>query len=255
MWRNLKHLAGKIHSNTIAAPTVGTATITGVCCFAAGTPSGKKFRLHLKCGSAPEKVRLNNSPYVGQPELENDLEFELEDGVRRQGGVRIVWSVGGAGKTTTIKHVLDKLINEKKISGVVFVTPSADKDASAAEWVESATTDFFGPIITRRDKISDILGVDVEKPFVIVLDQVEGTAAHAKGFEELVRSLAYDSDACKSYISLVVTSDVHLAEEVYLWNGGTKISFLGAHMPWTNGVRRKPKSGSQSCSTWMKTEC
>ena len=232
MWGALRELAGKFQHRTIAAiSTVGTATLTGVCCFVAGTPCGKKVRLQFKCGSAPDKVKLNNSPYVGQPELESDLEFEIEDGVKRQGGVRIVWSVGGAGKTTTIKHVLDKLIKDQKISGVVYVTPSADKDASATEWLECATTDIFGPIITRKDKISDILGSKVDKPFVIVLDQVEGTASRAKGFEELVRALAYDSDACKAYISLVVTSDVHLAEEVYLWNGGTKISLLGSHMP------------------------
>ncbi|RYG99455.1 hypothetical protein EON65_50275 [archaeon] len=186
----------------------------------------------MKCTSAPQQIKLNDSPYIGQRELESDLTFEIEDGVKRQGGVRIVWSVGGAGKTTTIRHMLDKMINEKKISGAVYITPSLDKDASAVEWLENATKDIFGPIITRKDKISDILGCNVDKPFVIVFDQVEGTASRAKGFEELVRGLAYDSDSCKAYISLVVTSDVHLAEEVYLWNGGTKISFLGSHKPW-----------------------
>lgn len=233
MWGAMRELVGKFQHKTIAAiSTVGIATLTGVCCFVAGTPSGKKVRLQFKCGSVPDKVNLNNSPYVGrQPKLESDLKFEIEHGVELQGGVRVVWSVGGAGKTTTIKHVLDKLIKDKKISGVVYVTPSADKDVSAAEWLECATTDIFGPIITRKDKISDILGSKSDKPFVIVLDQVKGTASHMKGFERLVRVLAYDSDACKTYISLVVTSDAHLAKEVYLWNGGTKITFLGSHMP------------------------
>ncbi len=138
-----------------------------------------------------------------------------------------MWGDAGTGKTTTIKKTINELVAEGKIAGCVYVTPSAVESESTTDWLEAATTDMFGPIVPKTQKISKILGYDAQKPYVIVLDQIEGYESITAKLEALVRALAYDSDDCKAYICLVVTSDVHLAEEMYSWNGGTKISFLG----------------------------
>eukprot|EP00981_Chlorochromonas_danica_P012378 scaffold4867_cov161-Ochromonas_danica.AAC.6 len=47
-----------------------------------------------------------------------------------------------------------------------------------------------------------------------------------------VKTLAYDSDSCKSYIAILITTDYVRAMDAYEWNGGTKIAFLGQSKPW-----------------------
>lgn len=88
-------------------------------------------------------------------------------------------------------------------------------------------------LISSGEKLSSVVGYKTNKPYIIVLDQVEGSNALGSTMEKLGRGLAYDSADCKGYLTLLVASDVHLAEVVYTWNGGTKISFLGTHEPWT----------------------
>lgn len=144
----------------------------------------------------------------------------------------MLWSVAGAGKTTTVKKMINELIKENTIAGCIYLTPSPKDGETAYKWFQRETSDWFGPIIPEGQKLSSLLGYEQEKPFVIVLDQFEGSFAFVSKIEALVRWLAYDSSDCKTYITLAVTSDVHNAEALYALNGGTKISFLGTHNPW-----------------------
>lgn len=195
-------------------------------------PQLRAERLKYKFSSEVPDFSLHSLPYVPQSALVADLNFECTEGATELGGVRIVWAVSGAGKTTTIKRTLNNLLSSKEIAGFVYLTPPHDKRMSPAEWFRASLSDFGGPLLLPGEKLSDVLGYAKDKPVVIVFDQIEANFLIDEHFEQLIRSLAYDSDDCKSYIVLLATSDPDKAREIYQWNGGTKMSFLGRHFPW-----------------------
>jgi Cdc6-like AAA superfamily ATPase len=214
-----------------AITAVGVSTLAVFCI---DLPYAREKRLKFKFKTQIPEFKLNTLPYVSHKKLEEDLEFDLVNSIRAQAGVRIVWSVPGGGKTTTVTHVVNKLLKDGKIGGCIYMTPPADREERPAAWFSKNTSDLFGSILHKNEKLSTVLGFgdNDTKPFVIILDQIEGSFQFDENFEQLVRSLAYDSDRCKSYIVLVMTSDADKARDMYSWNGGTKISFLGASNPW-----------------------
>ena len=99
----------------------------------------------------------------------------------------MLWSVAGAGKTTTVKKMINELIKENTIAGCIYLTPSPEDEQTAYKWFQRETSDWFGPIVPEGQKLSSLLGYEQEKPFVIVLDQFEGSFAFVSKIEALVR--------------------------------------------------------------------
>eukprot|EP01033_Poteriospumella_lacustris_P018329 gene18329-13173_t len=64
--------------------------------------------------------------------------------------------------------------------------------------------------------------------------------------KHFVKTLAYDSDSCKSYIVILITTDYVRAVDAYEWNGRTKITFLGQSRPWDYRWTR------DEISTWLR---
>lgn len=91
---------------------IGIVAIGGICL---DLPWTRSKRLEWKFGKKVPEFELKTLPYVSQKDFEEDLEFDILESVVTQAGVRIVWCVPGAGKTTTVKHVVNRLFDSNKI--------------------------------------------------------------------------------------------------------------------------------------------
>lgn len=92
--------------------------------------------------------------------------------------------------------------------------------------------DWRGPLLLPHEKLSSLLGTSPSrrdsKPYVIILDQLDDPVPFDDKLKHFVKTLAHDSDSCKSYIVILITTDCVRAVDAYEWNGRTKITFLGA---------------------------
>jgi hypothetical protein len=140
------------------------------------------------------------------------------------GGVKIVWAPQGAGKTTTVRKVLMKMKELKKIRGCIVITPP-DSNAMPSVWLRSALHDSFGELLRTSEKLSHILPKSDGRPFVIVFDQVDDLP-YGEDMKRFMMSVAEDSYLTRSYVVLILTANAVNAKTMWEWNGHEKIVLM-----------------------------
>jgi hypothetical protein len=160
----------------------------------------------------------------------------------------MLWGPRGSGKTSCTLHVCNKLLQDKRISGVVrckcIPYYEIDNDAGTNWFNES----IGAPALKRGRQISNSLLPKTDKrtypeKIVFVFDQVDNiipcTASEAilKAFDTYITNLAEDAQFCDTYTILMCSRNPFIAERIIRLNGGSKISHIGPYAlqhKWTD---------------------
>lgn len=216
-----------------------------------GMEEARKLRFAHKFQSSVQPFNLKTLPYVPQPKLMEDIKGEIKATIQgEKAGVRILWGIPGSGKTTTTKAAMNELVAEKAIAGCIYISLNANREVGHAENFRRHLADWRGPLLLPHEKLSSLLGNSPSshdsKPYVIILDQMDDPVPFDDKLKQFVKTLAHDSDSCKSYIVILLTTDCVRAIDAYEWNGRTKITFLGRSKPWEYRWTR------DEISTWLR---
>jgi hypothetical protein len=173
----------------------------------------RKLRLRLKLSST--------DPFAGgnvSPSLAKRVESEVSDGL---GGVKVLWGPSGAGKTATVRAVLQQMQHNGRISGSAVITPPPPElGIRPAAWFSGG----LGGVLLPCEKLSDLLPQHLP-PFVIVIDQMEACPP-SESLRVMVKTLAEDSSLTLKYVVIIVTSDSAAALTMWEWNGRQKITLM-----------------------------
>ncbi|XVF78527.1 hypothetical protein PTKIN_Ptkin14bG0141000 [Pterospermum kingtungense] len=116
------------------------------------------------------KVKLPTEELAGATKVEEVYRYLMEDGVRKIG----VCGMGGVGKTTIMKHVHNKLLEETKFSKLIWTTVSQDfnirtlQERIACQLGEELNNN--EETTTRAAKLSEMLRK--QGRYVLILDDV-----------------------------------------------------------------------------------
>jgi hypothetical protein len=206
------------------------------------TPWARSRRIMNKATS-DIKLMAENFPFVMKEELAEDLTKAM---TVVRGGVNILWAPQGAGKTTTVQKVCEKLKKEGKILGAVIMQPPDGNADPPHKWFRMCLSDAFGALLLENEKLSDLMPYSKgHPPVVFVFDQMD----NVKTTDELkcfIKTLAEDSTLVKSYVVIVILHDADIAHSMREWNGRQKIVILSDHDVF------RYKWNENDISEWLK---
>lgn len=155
------------------------------------------------------------------------LEQDISDAVSSR-GLQVLWLPGGAGKSAAVRHVLRKLQNEKRIGGVLDVTPSPRVAAEVEPCLEE---DLFGVKFGSKNKnLASFLPETFQQnnKLVVFIDQFD-SLKKTPGLETFITGLVADSAFSHKFVVIAAISDPQLAQSVLGWNGGGQIGSVGGY--------------------------
>ena len=188
--------------------------------FLGNTVNFRSLRLRALLGNPLIEFNPIGAPFLPKASFVSDIEKTI----MTSGGVKIVWAPQGAGKTTTVRKVLIKMKELKKIRGCLVITPP-DSNAMPSVWFRSALHDSFGELLQTNEKLSQILPKSDGRPFVFVFDQVDGVP-YDEDMKRFIMSIADDSSLTRSYVVLILTANAVNAKTMWEWNGHEKIVLM-----------------------------
>lgn len=172
--------------------------------------------------------------YISHKKFEEIIEANA---VHEMRGVRIILAPPGSGKTTIVRHTLQRLYTEKKISGAVVLHNYMTLDKYLNPWIMktlgSSSVDHTVNSILPKIHCSKVPNETI--PYVIVFDQFDdlllrSTPNELKAF---FCSLAQDSVMNRKYTVLLLMKEKESAKLAHSWNDNTKIVFSSnLHLPW-----------------------
>lgn len=177
---------------------------------------GRSIRLRYKA-SNPTMEMDCDFPFVMKTTLEADLHRIL---TKPDGGVKIIWTPQGGGKTITTLKVCNELLKTKKIGGILVFRPPKN-GGDFVNWFTQQTRDCFSPLLKPEEPLSLLLPKS-DKPVVVIIDQIDNAMLNENA-ERAIRCMAEDSTLSKSYIVLVLTHNASNAYRMREWNGRQKI--------------------------------
>ena len=183
---------------------------------------GRKKLLALRFSRTitPFKLREDHL-YVEQSNLAADIRSAVTS---RTFGAKIIYTPPGGGKSTTAKRVIRQLVDQGLVSGVALIKPPSNVDISKpSAWFRSELACFGLETIRRSEHLSDMLSAPMERPYVILIDQVE-TLQCNDALRRLLKTLAEDSLDCKSFVVIALCSNAPFAYTILNWNGRVKIT-------------------------------
>jgi hypothetical protein len=188
--------------------------------FLGNTLNFRSLRLRALLGNPLIEFNPIGAPFLPKASFVSDLEKTI----MTSGGVKIVWAPQGAGKTTTVRKVLIKMKELKKIRGCIVITPP-DSNAMPSIWFRNALHDSFGELLRTSEKLSQILPKSDGRPFVFVFDQVD-SVPYGEDMKRFIMSVAEDSYLTRRYVVLILTADAVNAKTMWEWNGHEKIVLM-----------------------------
>ena len=174
--------------------------------------------------SSKSLIQLASSVVIDHDSFKAELSRRFRFGVRC-GGVSILGSPAGSGKSTYLSRYIPLLAQENRV-GFIFLKADADFLS------QRGLHDHLG--IPKNKKISDY----IPKGTIIVLDQCDIKHRHIKPeMEQYVIDIATDSSNTLSFHVIVCVSDSDVfADMVMHYNNGQKISqlCLPSAVKWTH---------------------
>lgn len=179
---------------------------------------------------------LYKSPIIPMKSLTKIVEnkpftTDIEKGILDPNcGVKVLWAPEGSGKTTHVRLITNKLIQNNKLEGAIIIK-ATETDFTPLAWFSSSIKDLFYPvpIVLDASSINDLLeninspqGILSPKRILIVIDQLENIRRTDK-LNRLIKSLAEESVLSKKFTVLVITKDPAYARGLLELNGRTKI--------------------------------
>lgn len=242
MWSRF-HKFVKNHWEAVGV-TIG---VSGGIVFLAESEWGRSIRLRYKA-SKPVKEMDRNFPFVMKTTLETDLHNILTN---PDGGVKIIWTPPGGGKTSTTLVVCNELLKNKKIGGLLVFRPPKNGGDFVNGFTQQ-TSDYFSPLLKPEEALSQLLPKS-DKPVVVLIDQIDNAVLNEDA-ERAIRCMAEDSTLSKSYIVLILTHSAKNAYRMREWNGRQKIVIANNDDPmkykWDeNDVREWIKRYIESSNT------
>ena len=221
---SLKMSVSKIAFNTLVSSGC-LATLGATGWWLVDTKYARQYRIKLFLQGKCDNFVLDGKMLI----LKEALVSDIETAVETKCGVKILCTPMGSGKTTTVRYVLNSLLNKKKINGVkIMSAPDLINPKPPAFWFREALTDWRGQILKPHEKLSDLLPDGCGSRFVFVIDQAENMVAD-EGARVFMKTLAEDSTLAKTYLTIVICSDAAKAKTMWEWNGRTKIVLMTRH--------------------------
>ena len=208
-----------------------TTAVSAIAYTLAQSKEGRAYRLKRLLRQPLPELDLVSAPFIPKKPLYDDLCNEI---VSITAGVKILWGIQGSGKSTTVRKVVNELLQSGKIAGAIVMTPPDDVQRSKiapAQWFRDRLADSLGRILRNEEKLSDLIPSShsinnfVRKPYVIVFDQMENEVCD-EILRVFIKTMAEDSAMVKSYVVVLITSDASKAKTTSLWNGKQKIVML-----------------------------
>lgn len=187
----------------------------------------QRYRFRRFMSQEMQRMRPPTALIANVP-LERDISNALTS---NRPGVHILWAPEGCGKTTHVREVCCRLIEEKKLSGVVFIR-GAETDGTPNQWLSAALKDGLpGALVTDATSFATLIppppnAEELPPPVAIVIDQIENVR-RTDSMNRLIKSLAEESVLAKTFIFLVITKDAAYARGLIEVNGRTKIRYIG----------------------------
>ncbi|XVE50237.1 hypothetical protein DITRI_Ditri01bG0146000 [Diplodiscus trichospermus] len=85
---------------------------------------GNFSRILVVSDPSTTNVKLTTEELIGEAKVKEIYEYLMRDGVKKIG----VWGMGGIGKTTIMRHIHNKLLEETKFGKLIWATVSKDFD-------------------------------------------------------------------------------------------------------------------------------
>ena len=100
-----------------------TTAVSGIAYTLAESKEGRAYRLKRLLRQPLPELDLVSAPFIPKKPLYDDLCDEI---VSITAGVKILWGIQGSGKSTTVRKVVNELLQSGKIAGAIVMTPPDD---------------------------------------------------------------------------------------------------------------------------------